>query len=128
MLLLLHSAHVLVIAWLQDVRKRCIHHVHTWWHFFIISVRFIMYRTFVPRIGLRAITEYSLPFVQCACATRFAYYFTTPVVVVATATHNHGVAASAVAGTGCFCCCYPYFVFARATRLFILLLLLLLPL
>ena len=91
-------------------------------------MRLIFYRIFVARIALACNSRVLPPFVQCARATRFAFYCATPVVAAATAaTHNHGISATAFAGTGCFSCCFPYFVFARSTRWFILLLLLLLP-
>ena len=54
--------------------------------------------------------ECSLPVLQCARVTRFAYHSTTPVIAAATApTHNRGIAATiAVSGTGCFSCGYPF--------------------
>ena len=74
------------------------------------------------------VAECSLPFVQCARVTQFAYHSAAPVVAAPTATtHNPDTAATtADAGTGCFSCGYLYVIFARATRLPILLLLLLL--
>ena len=42
-----------------------------------------------------------MPFVLCARATRFAYYFAIPGAAAAAA-HNHGIAAATVAGADCF--------------------------
>ena len=80
-------------------------------------------------VACNTVAECSLPFVQCARVTRFAYHYDAPGVAAATTatTHNRCIAATTavVAGTGCFSCGYQYFTFARATRLLLLLLLLL---
>ena len=131
------SARVLVTAWPQDMRTRCIHHVHIYlvdfsWYLGAINHLFVGSSYHVAlRVILAVVAKCSLHFVQYVPVSRgLCYHSAAPVVAAATATaHNRVIAATtAVAGTGCFSCGYPYFIFVRATRLLILLILLLVSL
>ena len=92
--LLLLSARVLVIAWPQDLKKRCSHHVA-----FVCCLGAIHQLSDVCTTHCVACNSRVFTALCTTCATRFAYYFATPVAADAAA-HNHGIAAT-VAGAGC---------------------------